>query len=56
MRCAPGRRARVERVLGVLRDPAFRQALDALPGDDASMAGAVCTLEQAFPALKSLRC
>jgi molybdate transport repressor ModE-like protein len=44
----------MERVLDVLRDPVFRQTLGALPGYDASTAGAVCTLEQAFPALHAL--
>ncbi|WP_051244393.1 substrate-binding domain-containing protein [Azohydromonas australica] len=41
----------VQQVLAALRDPAFRQLLDALPGYDAAIAGQVLKLEEAFAAL-----
>jgi molybdate transport repressor ModE-like protein len=44
----------LQAVLRVLRDPAFRQALNALPGYDAGIAGQVMPLAEAFPSLTAL--
>jgi molybdate transport repressor ModE-like protein len=42
-------------VLAALRDPAFAQALGALPGYDAAIAGRVSTLHESYPALRAPR-
>lgn len=39
----------ISKVVAALRDPALRQLLDRLPGYDASEAGRVCTLHEAYP-------
>lgn len=42
----------LQSVLDALRDPAIRQALDALPGYDASIAGETSPLHESFPGLR----
>jgi len=41
----------IQAVLRVLRDPAFRQGLNTLPGYDAGIAGRVMPLVEAFPSM-----
>ena len=45
----------VQTVIGALRDPELRTVLDALPGYDASIAGTVLPLVEAFPLLARMR-
>lgn len=44
----------LQQVLAALRDPGFKQLLDALPGYDGAIAGQVLKLEEAFAALSGL--